>query len=82
MPRFTLILASHSVEADAPDLVITDYSGRFYLLAALAESVWLLNDVDLAVLDDALCAAGPGAMVPVRYSVGDVVVTGGCVVLS
>ena len=82
MPRFTLILASHSVEADAPDLVIADYGTRGEVLEALAESVWLLNDADLAALDDALCAAGPGAMVPVRYSVGDVVVTVGCVVLS
>ena len=78
----TLILASHSVEADAPDLVITDYSTRGEVLEVLAEAVWLLGDADLAALDDALCAAGPGAMVPVRYQVGDVVVTVGCVVLS
>ena len=82
MPRLTLILASHSVEADAPDLVITDYSTRGEVLEALAESVWLLSDADLATLDDTLYAAKPGAMIPVRYQVGNVVVTVGCVVLS
>lgn len=82
MTRLTLILASHSVEADTPDLVITDYGTSDELFEALAESVGLLGAADLAALDDALCAAGPGAMVPVRYQVGDVVVTVGCVVLS
>ena len=81
MSRLTIILASHSLEADAPDLVIADYGTRGEVLEVLAE-LEVLSDAELAALDDALFAAEPGAMVPVRYQVGDFGVTVGCVVLS
>lgn len=77
----TLILASHSIEADAPDLLFTEYATIGEVLEAVAE--WdILTDGELADLDNRLCVARPGIVVPIEYRIGDFGVSAGCVVRS
>lgn len=76
---YTLILASHSIEADAPDLLFTEYATVGEVLEAVAEWEILTAD-ELADLDDRLTEAKPGIVVPIEYRIGDFGVSAGCVV--
>ena len=77
----TLILASHSIEADAPDLLFTEYATIGEVLESVAE--WdILTEGELAYIDNRLCVARPGIVVPIEYRIGDFGVSAGCVVRS
>lgn len=77
----TLILASHSIEADRSDLVILEFGTVGELLEAASE--WdNFTEAQVRDLDDALTASAPGESFPLVETVGDFVVTFGCVVRS
>ena len=72
---FTLILASHSVEADCPDLVIEAFDEADSLIE------YLIERGDFGPDDAAKIDLRPGAVIPVGCMVGDYGITSAVIVV-